>query len=165
MEVRYVTADDSRAAISEIYEKSWKHAYCGIIPQDYLDSIPQGRWESVPDRAGMRTILCLEDAKPVGVSSFGVSRLERLDTWGEIVSLYLLPEHMGRGIGRALLEHVVTELRASGFERIFLWVLEENVRARRFYERCGFRQTNDFTDISIGGKDLREIRYSLEAQP
>ena len=107
MEIRYVTADDSRAAISEIYERSWKHAYCVIIPQDYLDSIPKGKWESVPERAGMRTMLCLEDAKPVGVSSFGASRFERLDTWGEIVSLYLLPEYTGRGIGRALHERVV----------------------------------------------------------
>lgn len=164
MEIRYVTADDSRAAISEIYERSWKHAYSGIIPQDYLDSIPQGRWESVPERAGMRTMLCLEDAKPVGVSSFGASRFEGLDTWGEIVSLYLLPEYTGRGIGRALLERVVAELRASGYERIFLWVLEENARARRFYERCGFRQTPDFIDTTIGGKALREVRYALEAR-
>lgn len=42
MEIRYITHSDDRLAISKIYEESWKHAYKGIIPQEYLDSIPGG---------------------------------------------------------------------------------------------------------------------------
>ena len=40
MEIRYITHSDNRLAISKIYEDSWKHAYKGIIPQEYLNSIP-----------------------------------------------------------------------------------------------------------------------------
>lgn len=165
MEIRYVTCNDSRESISDIYEQSWRYAYKDIVPQDYLDSIPPGRWADVPERAGLRTMLCIEGTKPVGVSTFGESRFEQFSTWGEIVSLYLLPEYMGRGIGRALLDKVTAELRASGYADIFLWVLEENVRARRFYERYGFRQTDDIICTDIGGKSLREVRYSLESCP
>jgi len=42
MEIRKLSPEDDRNALSRVYEKSWKHAYSGIIPQDYLDSIPQG---------------------------------------------------------------------------------------------------------------------------
>ncbi|WP_218015478.1 hypothetical protein [Dialister micraerophilus] len=44
MEIRYITNSDDRLAISKIYEESWKYAYKGIIPQEYLNSIPEGRW-------------------------------------------------------------------------------------------------------------------------
>lgn len=54
---------------------------------------------------------------------------------------------------------VIAELKNSGYENIFLWVLEENIGARRFYERFGFQRTDDYLDDNIGGKTLREIRY------
>ena len=42
MKIRYLVPSDDRKAISSIYEISWKYAYAGIIPQDYLDQIPEG---------------------------------------------------------------------------------------------------------------------------
>lgn len=61
-----------------------------------------------------------------------------------------------------LLQAAVSELKKLGFEDVFLWVLEENVRARRFYERFGFLETSDYLGNRIGGKDLREIRYRYD---
>ena len=51
------------------------------------------------------------------------------------------------------------ELKNKGFTEAFLWVLEGNERARRFYESFGFIPTDDYLDDNIGGKDLHEIRY------
>ena len=44
MEIRFLDEKDDLFVISNIYESSWKHAYKNIIPQEYLDSIPAGRW-------------------------------------------------------------------------------------------------------------------------
>ena len=44
MEIRYITPADDKMTISRIYEESWKYTYKGLIPQDYLESIPEGRW-------------------------------------------------------------------------------------------------------------------------
>ena len=76
-----------------------------------------------------------------------------------MISLYLLPEYMGKGYGKRLLETAVTELRKQGYANIFLWVLEENNRARNFYERFGFSPTGDLLETEIGGKALWEVRY------
>ena len=46
-----------------------------------------------------------------------------------------------------------------GCRDALLWVLEENRRARRFYERQGFRFSGEFMDDEIGGKPLREVLY------
>ncbi len=159
MEIRPLTAGDDRLAVSKIYEESWKYAYRGLIPQDYLDSIPEGRWVSGLDRPNLKTLVCVEDGKLVGVSSFCPSRLERLSGWGEVVSIYLLPSCIGRGYGKCLMEATLSELKKLGYEEVFLWVLEENHRARGFYERLGFLPTGDVMEDTIGGKPLREVRY------
>lgn len=159
MEIRYIKHADDKMVISKIYEESWKFAYKGIIPQNYLDSIPEGCWATGLENPNQNTLVCIEDGKIVGTSSFCKSRFEQYNGWGEIISIYLLPEYMGKGFGKALLELVIAELKKLGHHDIFLWVLEENWNARGFYEKAGFSVTNDFLDNNIGGKDLREIRY------
>lgn len=75
------------------------------------------------------------------------------------MSIYFLPQYIGKGYGKLLLDAVVGELEQLGFHDIFLWVLEDNLRARRFYERAGFISTENYLDDTIGGKELREIQY------
>lgn len=146
-------------AISKVYEESWKYAYKGIIPQDYLDSIPEGHWAPNLDNPSWKTLLCIDNGRIVGTSSFCKSRFEQFHDWGEVVSIYLQPDSMGKGYGKVLLKSTLSELKMQGYKNIFLWVLEENIRARHFYERFGFLPTDDFLDDAIGGKELREVRY------
>ena len=162
MEIRYILPTDDRMAISNIYEESWKCAYKGIIPQYYLNSIPKGRWSSSIDNPNWKTLICIEDDKIIGTCSFCKSRFEQFPNWGEIISIYLLPDYLGKGCGEALMKTALSELKKQGYEKIFLWVLEENVRARYFYEQFGFSPTDDFINDNIGGKELREVRYVYE---
>lgn len=162
MEIRAMTAADDRMMISRVYELSWKFAYKGIIPQDYLDSIPEGRWAPNLDREGRSTLVCVDGGEIVGTSSFCATRFDQFPGWGEIVSIYLLPEQIGKGCGRALMDAALAALKAQGYEKVFLWVLEENARARKFYERYGFSAAGDVLDSEIGGKALREVRYVYE---
>jgi GNAT superfamily N-acetyltransferase len=52
--------------------------------------------------------------------------------------LYVRPEAWGTGVADELHDRAVAAIRAAGHERARLWVLEENARARRFYERHGW---------------------------
>lgn len=162
MYVRYIRPEDDRMSISEIYERSWKYAYKDILPDSYLNAIPRGHWASVIDSPGWNTLILFEQEKMVGTSSFCQSRFPQFEGCGEIISLYLLPEYMGKGYGKELLKTVTMELSAQGFQKIFLWVLEENNRARHFYERYGFLKAVDVIEEKIGGKNVREIRYVQE---
>lgn len=157
--IRKINSSDSREEISNVYEQSWKFAYKGIIPQDYLDSIPNGQWCGALDNPDRYTLIMLDGDKIIGTSSYCKSRFEDFKDWGEIISIYFLPEYMGRGYGRDLLEQAVRELKAMGFKMIFLWVLADNRRARHFYEKCGFKNSGEYMDNIIGGKELRELQY------
>ena len=56
-----------------------------------------------------------------------------------------------------LLTHVVEQLQSYGFDNIYLWVLQDNLIARRFYENHGFVVNGDCAIINIGGKELEEL--------
>lgn len=61
----------------------------------------------------------------------------------EIGKLYVDPCFQSRGIGDQLIEYAKDYLHAD-----FLWALEKNIKARRFYNRHGF--------IENGEKELEE---------
>ncbi|SDB47607.1 Acetyltransferase (GNAT) family protein [Ruminococcaceae bacterium FB2012] len=160
MEIRYINSSDDLTEISNVYEESWKYAYKGIIPQSYLDSIPKGRWADSITRPGMSNLVMTENGRIIGTAGFCRSRWESRSDHGEIVSIYLLPGYIGKGYGGQLLQRCMDELRKQGFSRLLLWVLEENVRARRFYEKNGFICSEEYMQDNIGGKDLREVMYT-----
>lgn len=159
MVIRKLRPEDDRFAVSRIYEESWKTAYKNIVPQNFLDSIEPGRWAAHLDNGQIHHLLLIEDGAFIGTASYCESRLPAFAGFGEIVSIYLLPEYMGRGLGKKLFETVVERLQKMGFNHIFLWVLEKNYRARKFYEKMGFTSSGEFLDDDIGGKQLREVQY------
>ena len=159
MEIRLINDGDDRKAVSRIYEESWKFAYKDLIPQDYLDSLPAGNWAGVVDNPGWRTLLMLDGDQIIGTSSYCASRFAKWKGYGEIISLYFLPQYIGKGYGKDLLWAVVDKLAEMGYRDILLWALEENEQAKRFYEKNGFTASGAYLDDQIGGKYLREIQY------
>lgn len=66
---------------------------------------------------------------------------------------------MGKGYGSQLLNQCVEELKLLGFCNILLRVLEDNLKARNFYEKNGFAFSGEYFQDNIGGKELREMLY------
>ena len=164
MEIRQLKETDDKMAISHIYEESWRYAYQGIVPQEYLDQIPAGNWAAHLDAIGRYTLVMVEQGRFIGTASYGPSRFEQWPDCGELISLYFLPDWMGKGYGRQLLAAALAELAALGYTDIFLWVLADNHRARRFYEKAGLLQTEHIREDNIGGKVLRELQYRWQPQ-
>lgn len=71
-----------------------------------------------------------------GVSSDRVIELRRI---------YILERLWGTGIGEQLLTQCIKTASERGFDTIWLGVWEENLRARRFYDKFGFKQVGTLT--------------------
>jgi ribosomal protein S18 acetylase RimI-like enzyme len=69
-----------------------------------------------------------------------------------IVSIAVAATHRGQGVGAALLAHVEEAWRARS-RHLFLCVSSFNPRARRFYERHGFKVIGTLQDFIIEGAD------------
>lgn len=61
---------------------------------------------------------------------------QQMQDSAEIVAIHSLPESWGTGLGHAMLEAALEQI---GAQPVFLWAFQENRRARRFYEKHGFR--------------------------
>lgn len=72
----------------------------------------------------------------------------------EIRLLYTHPDWLGRGAGSAL----IASARQAPVAALWLWCFEENARARRFYERRGFRAV-ERSDGSRNEEGCPDIRY------
>ncbi len=58
-------------------------------------------------------------------------------------SIAVLPNERGHGVGRVLLEGILTQAKQLGFQNVTLQVWEGNDGARRLYERHGFAVVSD----------------------
>lgn len=58
----------------------------------------------------------------------------------EIHEIAVAPEWQGKGVGKALLEEAYALGRAHGRSVAALWVGEENLKARAWYEKLGFKE-------------------------
>ena len=75
-------------------------------------------------------------------------------TW--LPHLYLLPSHVGRGIGSRLLAHALAVARRP----VRLYTFQQNEGARRFYERHGFVPIA-FGDGSGNEEGCPDVLYEL----
>lgn len=159
MHIRPVTIADDPEAVGAIYAASWQTAYRGLVPQDYLDTLSGKIWVPILTDPQYDSLVLLDGESYAGTAAVCPARDTCLYGYGELVSLYLLPDYWGTGGGTELLAAALTHLRQRGYSAIYLWVLEENGRARRFYEKHGWRDSGERTAVSVGGKALSECRY------
>lgn len=85
----------------------------------------------------------------VGDEIAGCGALKRLDARrGEIKSMRVADQFLGQGVGRALLEHLLSEARARGMESLWLETgsSEAFLPALRLYESAGFSRCGPFDD-------------------
>lgn len=162
MEIRRATLDDVQD-ISRIHALSWKSAYKGIVPQAYLEELKEDFWvpaftDWIKDNV-ITVQIVTDNGSLVGCVAYGRSRDKSLPNWGEIVSIYLVPQYFGKGFGNKLLESALLDLKKSDHESIYLWVLKDSHRARCFYEKNRFHRNNDECVCEIMGKQLTDIRY------
>ena len=60
---------------------------------------------------------------------------------GVLNDLIVDPAHRGRGLGRLLLDEIISRLKSRGVPRIVLSTAAKNKAAQRLFERSGFRPT------------------------
>ncbi len=152
-------------ALRLLYEKSWRWAYRDLIPQSFLDGVPKEAWAGGVTKEGRQNLVLEEAGALLGTVSFCPSRWWKYPDYGEIVALYLLPEHTGQGWGRLLLGRAVAALGDQGLEKVLLWVLKDNRRARAFYEKYGFVPKGDYQESTYDGQAVGEVLYTYGDEP
>ncbi|KUM78358.1 GNAT family N-acetyltransferase [Streptomyces curacoi] len=158
--------------VAEIRIGGWQNAYRGLVPQPYLDALDvaedaERRRAHLAQADGSVVNLVAErGGQVVGWACHGPYRDGEARTEdAELYALYVDPAHYGNGTGHALLQESVRRCTAAGHPRMLLWVLRDNTRARKFYERADFRPDGTEEPFEVDGVEVPEVRYTRELPP
>jgi GNAT superfamily N-acetyltransferase len=156
--IRPGRAEDAES-VARVQVETWQAAYAHALPVEQLRAM--SREEAAHrHRRWPPTFVAEAGGQVVGFVSVGSSRDP--DTDGELFAIYVHPDQWGSGVGRALIEAGEDELRRLGHREPVLWVLDDNPRARRFYEIAGWSADGTAREIRIFGFDVAEVRYSKQ---
>ena len=157
IEIRPARPDDADA-IARAHVDAWRVGYRGLFPDEFLDSTEfestrferwrSGAWANLEGSALFVPVL---DGRVVGFGHAGPERVEpacdvsgsameapAAASRGEVYGFYVHPESWGSGVATPLMAACTESLVSAGFTSAVLWVLRDNPRARRFYERVGW---------------------------
>lgn len=159
LSVRNATIEDA-AAIASIHVKSWQIAYADIFPAEYLAGLSiEARtkaWQQLLEDNQHVTLVAEENGEVVAWASGGISRDADGHGSSELHAIYVLPAYWGKQIGLALMRGIEAVLHFA--PKTTLWVLRENHRALRFYEKFGYVADGKENELERGGVKRLEIR-------
>jgi ribosomal protein S18 acetylase RimI-like enzyme len=141
MRIREANKDDA-GNIARLHAASWRNAYRGALSDAYLDGPIEAErselWRGRFERPGANQFVAVAESfdQIVGfVCAYGGHDPQ----WGTFLdNLHVAKGHEAQGIGTRLMGEVASwSAEAYPLQGIYLWVLESNIPARRFYERLG----------------------------
>ncbi|MFI9813596.1 GNAT family N-acetyltransferase [Saccharothrix variisporea] len=142
---------DDMPAVAEVHFRARRSYYEGHVPEAEL-----AEWEAGVRANGYRLGRFADRVWQVAEDGGKVVGFALVTPDGKLLQLQVDPAHWGRGVGSALHEWCVAEFRATGVRRAELDVFVENHRARRFYERQGWRAVGRDDDHVLMALDVSQ---------
>ena len=145
--IRLETIEDIKV-VRHIVTKAWQETYKGIIPNWYLNDLPNQENEKIKKDTEKflsheyKTYVLEVNDEIVGFARFGKSHEKG---YGEIFAIYILSKYQGFGFGKELVKRCFNDLKKEGFSKVLIACLKEN-------------PTNEFY-IHIGGKYFKDGIY------
>ena len=133
------------AALTDIFARSFTetfgHLYAAEDLACFLGQLDEAGWREEIGDPDIRIRLAEAEGRIVGFAKVSSLTLpvETGRAASELRQLYVLKPWQGEGIAAALMDWVLAEARVRRAEELYLSVYVDNHRARRFYERYGFR--------------------------
>jgi GNAT superfamily N-acetyltransferase len=124
-----------------------------------LPPVEPALWEELLAMPDLTLLMAEDDGEVIGYLGCGASRDDDAgEDVGEVRSLFVTASSWRGGVGRALMNAGLDELRDRGHSNAVVWSFAANDRANRFYESCGFtRDGAERTEERFA--DIPSVRY------
>lgn len=153
------------AAVAAVQVRSWRRAYRGIAPDDFLDGLADDTWLerwttalAQPPRDGVHRLVATHEDRVVAIGAAGPALEPSHDRTGQLYVLYTDPDHWGHGHGGAVLREVHRRLAADGHQGAQLWVAAANQDSIGFYEHLGWSRDGATQREELHGTTFDEVR-------
>jgi ribosomal protein S18 acetylase RimI-like enzyme len=155
--------EDDLAGIGDLHYRSRGAAYAGIVSPAALtfgSPAALGEWWAERwkwEQETHRLTVAVDGGRLAGFTYLGPSEEDGV---AELSAIHADPAYVGRGVGRAMMIDALEALARYG-DRAVLWVLADNARARRFYERGGWVADGQSRVEPIGDEPVTQLRYGI----
>ena len=146
--------------LARLYVEAWQDTYAAILPHSLLAGMSVQVHAARIERAIKKgAVLVADDAAHgvIGLAGFGAARDQGLGFDGEIYTLYIAPDFLGRGAGRALLHGAFAALKTRAFHSCVIWSHAQN-NACFFYEALGGARIAS-RQVLLGGQEVGEVAF------
>ena len=153
-EIREARADEG-PILAVVQERASVAALAHIFPPErypYPREVVRARWVAAVAEPRTRTLIAVSSEEPAGAACVSEGWLD---------GLYVVPERWGTGLADELHDRALDLVGDLGSPSCKLWVLEDNMRARRFYERRGWRENGETRVVEFPPNPL-DIGYTLD---
>ena len=164
MIIRKARVDDARG-IAKVHLDTWKSAYRGIVPDDYLASLSSQKlergWTKALQQVSPPEVVFVVDDPEEGIIGFARAGPCKSDPYhyaAELQAIYILEKHQRKGLGTQLFFQVTRHFLQHKINSMVLWVLTEN-SATLFYEELGGTAIAQ-NQREIGGENLPITAYA-----
>jgi GNAT superfamily N-acetyltransferase len=141
--------------LATVQEQASVAALAHIFPPErypYPREAVQERWSGALADAARQALIAIERDEPVGAACVSEGWLD---------GLYVVPTRWGTGLADELHDRALEIVRNLGSASCRLWVLEDNARARRFYERRGWQENGETRVVPFPPNPV-DVGYSLD---
>lgn len=161
MEIRRATRGDL-SAIEAVAEASWQADYPEVFTRESAvegahEWYAQERMADELVQSDAVILVAEKDGEVVGFVHAAWTGNE-----GDVMRVYVDPDHRGRAVGSALLETAVATLFERDVERVRAMALAANEPGRAFYRSHGFEREDETYQTRIGGERYEEYGFVLE---
>ncbi|MFB7142826.1 GNAT family N-acetyltransferase [Gottfriedia sp. NPDC056225] len=161
MNIRNAALTDA-SGIAKVHVDSWKTTYKNIMPDDFLQKLSYDQrtdsWNKNLSEEGTYVFVAENnEGEIIGFATCGKREENKIDSSGDLTSIYLLEAYQGNGIGKKLMEQLFNQFEKLGINRVFVEVLEDN-KTRFFYEYYGAKLLKS-EKIKIAGAELNLLVY------
>jgi GNAT superfamily N-acetyltransferase len=144
-----------------VVRDAWRSAYSHIFSRAEIDGIFDGTLEGHGSWVDARlapagTLAARRGGRIIGLAGLGLLR----GGDGELAAFYVSPNEQGRGVGLALWDRSLVELRLRSCSRMEVWTLAR-ASARRFYEARGCLAFGEGSFVVAGHREPA-VGYALD---
>jgi ribosomal protein S18 acetylase RimI-like enzyme len=160
IEIRGVTPADNKV-LAYIQTESWKAAFNKILSLEALSEHTnvhriEEMYTNVLNNNRAAGAILTVDGKPHCMAFWSAYRGDDVLDCAELICIHSLCENWHKGYGSVMMKHIFNELRKGKFSEMRVWVFEENMIARKFYEKHGFVLTDKYQEFC----NAVEVMYS-----
>lgn len=129
--------------LAYIQTESWKAAFQDILSAEILQQVTDltratAMYTQLLDKNIGNGYILEVDSQPHCIAWWDKARDNDMPDYAELICIHSLQDKWRKGFGTQMMNRVMDDMKAAGYNKVMLWVFTNNIRARKFYESCGF---------------------------